>query len=317
MARARPYPPPRRAEGGFTIMELMVVLAIIALMMGAVVTSLNALTRADLRSAAFRTAGAIRYTFDRATMTGMYMRLAIDIDKGQVWIEQSDDLVSLRPGRSQFADEHLDESKEERQARLAQQQGLPGGEEGEDLEARIARKKKERDEAKAPSGLPFFGLGESLTDDENADGSEDEGYTDDGSGFEPGIDAEVLIYEWEKDMQPVQRKRPSFTPLKNIVAKTIKLPKGVRVAGVTTPRLTDPIQAGHAYIYFFPQGHSEAAVIHFTDAEEDKYFSVVLHPLTGRARVYGCYYEVPEDFGASDDKRKHTGKDACAKEGAL
>ena len=110
------------------------------------------------------------------------------------------------------------------------------------------------------------------------------------------------------------RPRASFKPLKNVVARTVKLASGIKIASVITPRLTEAITTGVAYIYFFPQGHSEPAIVYFTEKEEsEKVYSVVLHPLTGRAVVHSCEYEVPDDFGISDDKRKSKPQDPCKK----
>jgi len=302
-------------EAGWTLMELMIVIAIFGLAMGVATVSFKSITRANLRSAAFRTAGAARYVFDRATMTGMYMRLVFNIDKGEIWIEQSSDMISLRPGREQRVNDHYGETAAERKERLAgrTEQDIAG----EAYEKKMRQREKDAAEASKGGGLGFLGLGGSGA--ETGDGSQD---SEADSGMEPGIDQDLLIYEWERDQRPVEPPRASFSPLKNLVAHKIKLARGVRILDVTTPRLTVPVDHEYAFIYFFPQGHSEAAVIHFTDGKGDddedaKFFSVVLHPLTGQAKVYGCYYEIPEDFGVSDDKRKPGKADLCASKGAL
>ena len=67
---ARGPRPEARAEGAFTIIEMMVVIGIIGLLMGAAIFSVRSVTKADLRSAASRTAATFRFAFDRATMTG-------------------------------------------------------------------------------------------------------------------------------------------------------------------------------------------------------------------------------------------------------
>lgn len=297
-------------------MELMVVMAIMVGVLVVAGVSFRALTKADLRSAAFRTASAVRYTFDRATMTGMYMRLAFDLDKGRIWIEASENMLSLRAGREQHTTDRY-ESDDERQQR-EMHEGV-GNEQFQAMRERVEKKKKLIDESRKPA-IPFFGLGTDLTDDGTALSDDMEGgeYDSEDGLMAPGIDSEVLIYEWEQDMKPIKRPKASFTRLKGLVTKTIKLARGVHIYGVTTPRLTDPIEEGMAFVYFFPQGHSEAAIIHFADEDEEKYFSVVLHPLTGQAKVYGCYYEIPDDFGVSDDeKKKGASRDRCAARGAM
>ena len=83
------------------MIEIMVVVAIIGLMMGAVTLTVRNVGRSRLRSAASRTAATLRFAFDRATMTGNYLRLVLDLDKGEIWLEISEDRVSLGKGREQ------------------------------------------------------------------------------------------------------------------------------------------------------------------------------------------------------------------------
>jgi hypothetical protein len=265
-------------------MEMMVVMGIIALMMAGSIVALRSILRTDLRSAAARTAGALRYTFDRATMTGNYMRLAFDIDKGEIWPEFTEEHFGLRYGDEQYTDDMSDEEKEELKEELERRKAA-----GEEIPGETSKKKKKR-------SMPIFDLLGTTDEDEDLD---EEDYED----LQPGIDAEQLKRDFEEDSKPMVRKRTSFKPLKNIVARKVKLARGIKIIGVTTPRMKAPIRGGRAYVYFFPQGHSEPAIIHLGDADED-FYSVVLHPLTGRAKVYPCLYRIPDEFGLSDDERK-------------
>ena len=288
MRRAGPHSP---LAGGFTIMELMIVAAIFGLIMVGATASLRNLTRADLRSAAGRTAGAMRYVFDRAAMTGHYLRLAIDIKEGRIWIEYSEDLVRLRAGREQ----HVLEK-------------------GEKDASGEARDKLREAAAGRKGGTDFLGSMLGLGGDEEYD--EDGNLLEDEQEFPGGLDGKQIAAEAELANMPVVRPKASFKPLQNVVARVIKLKGGVKVASVITPRLSEAIKDGMAYVYFFPQGHSEPAIIYFTDGEEEKVYSVVLHPLTGRAVVFACEYEVPDDFGVSDDKRKSGKREACKQGGS-
>ena len=268
----------QQRSGGFTIFEVMIVVAIFGLLVGASVLTFRNITRSDLRSAASRTAAAMRFAFDRATMTGAYIRLAIDLDKGEVWPEVSEKKVTLRAGKEQ----HVVGDKD-----------AQGGE-----PVRKARK---------PPPLPLF----APTKEEKEGKAEDEG--DAGMG---GFDAKSLTAEWEADKAPAERPRARFQAIKGTGAKKIKLAKGISVSAVMTARLSEPVEKGTAYIYFFPQGHAEPAIVHFVDRSED-YYSIVLHPLTGQARIYPCQYKIPKDFDVSDDKRVRSGKDPCAARGGL
>jgi len=283
------------AVSGFTIMEMMVVLAIVGLLMTASVIGLRNIMRSDLRSAAGRIAASMRYVFDRATMTGTYMRMALDLDAGRVWLEYSEDKLSLRTGRSQLVRGMGELSAEE----LAEQE---------------AREKEEQEKKKSVS-LPFLGTlgGEDEESEEGGGGEYEEG---EGEMMGGGIDIERMTREWKQDMQPVERRASVFKPLKNMISKTIKLARGIQIISVTTPRLKESTEEGKAYVYFFPQGHSEPAIIHLADSADD-FYSVVLHPLTGRAKVYPCLYRIPDDFGVSDDKRSHSKASICHKESEL
>jgi prepilin-type N-terminal cleavage/methylation domain-containing protein len=81
----------RRAMGGFTLIEIMIVVVLLGLVMTVAVRGLRSLTKADMRTSAVKMAGAIRYLFDRASTTGRVHRLVIDFDQGRYWAEVSDD----------------------------------------------------------------------------------------------------------------------------------------------------------------------------------------------------------------------------------
>ena len=268
----------RRARGddhGFTIMEMMVVVAVVGLLIAAATLSLYNILRSDLRSAASKTAGAMRFAFDKATMTGMTIRLAMDLEKGQLWLEGSEQRVTL--GKDGV---------------LSEGEARPEGE--------------EEDEGGGGSMLPLFGLGGGSGGKEG----EEEGEV------APGIDAQQVKKEADFDLAPVERAAAKFKPIKGMLTKRIKLAKGIRIDGVATPHDREPREDGMAYVYFFPQGHSEPAIIHIAN-KNDEYYSVVLHPLTGVARVYPCMYRIPDDFGVSDDERSSKDLDPCADEGGI
>ncbi|PID39341.1 MAG: hypothetical protein CSA65_07555 [Proteobacteria bacterium] len=249
---------------GFTLVEMMIVIAIVGLMLAVGTYTLRNLTRANLREAAGSTSAAMRYAFDRSLMTGMYLRLAIDLEKGQLWLEASKDRVSLRQGREQHATDGKDEDEDESE-----------------------------DEAEAPTGpkLPF-GLG----------GGGEEG------ADEAPFDVKALIRGYEKQIKPIKPRKARFNKLRAIGAKTIRLKGKIFVDAVMTPRHEEPVEKGMSYIYFFPQGHAEPAIIHLKNTANE-YYSVVMHPLTGQARIYNCRYRLPKEFGQDDLERRK--KDVC------
>jgi general secretion pathway protein H len=74
--------------------------------------------------------------------------------------------------------------------------------------------------------------------------------------------------------------------------------KGVTITAVWTPRLDEPATQGRAYLYFYPEGMTERAIIHLADTS-DGAFSLVVHPLTGRVQIVGGKVDLPRP-GAGD-----------------
>lgn len=85
----------RRAQAGFTLIEVLLVLAIIALVAGTAVMGFRHMARTDLRAGALKLSGAIRYLYDRAAATGKMQRLVVDFEQQRYWAEESDDRFFL------------------------------------------------------------------------------------------------------------------------------------------------------------------------------------------------------------------------------
>src|SRR5262249_46972572 len=234
----------KRRAGGFTLIEIMVVLAIVSLFLTGVIVSARSLAKTDLRSTSSQMASGIRYLFDRARSTGKYYRLVIDLDAGRYWAEVSDDkFLMLR--------------EKERTTRRGR-----GPDEEEE-------KRKEEEKQKQVEATQ-------TATSETADLFDDRGNL--------------------KLGQP----KAVFKSFKDTTLKPVDIKKGVRIADIYTPRQRDAYTEGRAYLYFFPQGFGERAVIHLSDGK-DSFYSLIVHPLTGRVQVQGGYVDVPRDFDRRDD----------------
>jgi general secretion pathway protein H len=124
MVRPRAH---RRDDRGFTLIEILVALAIVALMSTLAVGMVSRMARTELRGQAARLASVIRYLFDRASTTGKIHRLVLDFDSGKYWAEVTDDRFYLPRDResdqtrAKDADEATKAAEEEKQKQLEQE----------------------------------------------------------------------------------------------------------------------------------------------------------------------------------------------------
>jgi len=229
----------RRAHSGFTLIEILVVLAIVGILAGMSIRGLRSLARSDLRASVTHMAGAIRYLFDRASTTGRYHRLVIDLETGRYWAEVSDDMFYLP----------RDPETESSAKKLAALEA--------DLDEKQARQKEM---AQAAGDVDM---------------------------------SKVLPMDF-------RAKKARFGAFKESNLKPVTL-KNTAIMDVFTPRVADPVTKGRAYIYFFPLGQTEPAIIHLSDPTQQTIYSLVVHPITGRVRIYNSYIEPPIDMRVDDE----------------
>jgi prepilin-type N-terminal cleavage/methylation domain-containing protein len=230
----------RRGERGLSLIEIMLSLAIVALMVGGATMGFRSLVKSELRGTAGRLAAAIRYSYDRAISTGAYYRLHFDLDDQSYKLERAEGRVVL--------------------ARDKEQAGRGG--QGLDQDKVAADEEKDLERRHGTGGLP------------------------------PDL------------LPPPSPKRARFELFKDATVPAVKLKK-VRVLDLYTPRQPDAYVKGHAYLHFFPDGHTERAVIHLgTDPADDDQYTLVVHGLTGRVEVKPGRVEAAAEFDYDDTGEK-------------
>jgi general secretion pathway protein H len=80
--------PRRAATAGLTLIEVLVVMAIVALIMGAVVVGSGQLSSSRMRHSSTMIAGAVRVAFSRASATSKSIRLVMDFTENEIWLEE-------------------------------------------------------------------------------------------------------------------------------------------------------------------------------------------------------------------------------------
>lgn len=103
----------RPAERGFTLVELMIAVAVVALLAAAVVPAVSSLSGADARKAAGELSGSLRYLFDTAALRHATCRMVLDLDARTFGAECAPRLVGVARGSGPAA-EPLDEEELER-----------------------------------------------------------------------------------------------------------------------------------------------------------------------------------------------------------
>jgi general secretion pathway protein H len=246
-----------RAEG-FTLIEILITLAIVGLIMTLGVGGLRRLSRSDLRADTTHLGGAMRFLFDRASTTGKTHRLVLDLDGGRYWAEVTDDKFFIP----------------------------------RDVETPAETRKREADEAKEDE--------EKKAAEEKANKSAAADLFGSSSTSSSGLPLNSSYDPSKLDVGEFKPQRARFAAFKETALKPVTLKKRVIIRSVFTPRSTEPITSGRAYVYFFPLGQTEAAIVSLSDPDGDTIYSLVAHPITGRVRIYNQEVK-PPSYGQTDD----------------
>lgn len=76
-----------------------------------------------------------------------------------------------------------------------------------------------------------------------------------------------------------------FQKDEKVVKGAKALPNGIKIESVESPASPEPITSGQAYIYFFPQGLADEAIVHLKAADKVEW-SLAVRPLTGKMDIF-------------------------------
>ena len=243
MADRREHAADRPAKAGtraFTLVEVFVVIALIAVLAGTIVSGSGMLSSNRLRSAAGLVVTAARLSITRANTMGHPVRLVFDMDEGRLLMEETSD--------------------------------------------RMLRVK------------------------ETSDSKTSEGAS---AGADPATAAEKESVEYaEGIIKGPKAPRAKFSAIPigsgdSEPSKGRELGRGIRFRLVQTEHDRKPRDKGRAYLYFWPGGGTERTVVQLERAGSDDVLSVLVSPLTGRARIQHGKVDLTEpreedDFGSRE-----------------
>ena len=124
-------------------------------------------------------------------------------------------------------------------------------------------------------------------------------------GADPATAAEAKARaEADRIIEGPHAARPHFSKLTDVKGAVEDLTRGralgdgVEIVQVRTEHDDDYVRDGRAYIYFWPGGTTERAVVQLKKAgDKEASLSVVLSPLTGRAKIEKGAVDFPEPHG--------------------
>lgn len=229
--------PANAGRRAFTLVEVLVVIALMAVLFGTIVSGSGMLAGSRMRASAGLVVTAARLAVTRSNTYGRPVRLVFDIDQGLLLMEETT--------------------------------------------GRMLRVKE-------------------TSDEKTSEGAS--------AGADPATQAEKesLAYA-DGIVKGPKAPRAKFTAIPigsndTDASKGRDLGKGVKFRLVQTEHDLKPRDKGRAYLYFWPGGGTERAVIQIERTGSDDVLSVLVNPLTGRAKIQRGKVELIErreddDFG--------------------
>lgn len=264
---------------GFSLIEVMVVVILMALMTAGVGLSIGATARVQLRSSCLTVMAAVRYAFSRAVTQGTTVRLVLDFEGRSMYLEEATGRVVLN--RSDETGEGLKRSQDEEQER----------EQIEENKKSFLDLSGTSSSGGASSGGFGGGLSGGLLGGSSADGAEELVMDD---AFYASLES---VYG---NVNALGYKPPTFKALPGKRGKERKLEGDIVFKRVFTPHESREREEGRAYIYFFSNGIGEHAFIQLSDGK-DRIYTVETHPLSGKSFFFNEELEPQGDLDELED----------------
>ncbi len=252
----------RNAGRGFTLVEMVITVAIVGMVVGVVAVGVDNTTRAELRKQSGVVASAMRAAYDSAALSGQIYRLAFVIgdpkksEKQVVRVEASPELLVFDPETSTLT-RALSGSGGGTSLSWDEFATMNASTGGDDVKAGFAAL-----DGPAANAIDKV-LGTGGRDGARANDRDDDEQAGEDTGFKE-------------------------------VAKPVEVDTDVRLLSIWTEGMDKPADSGEAYIYFFPNGYTQDAIVHLQTNDDDKrVISVRLAPLTGKPTITDGYVEAP------------------------
>jgi prepilin-type N-terminal cleavage/methylation domain-containing protein len=144
------------AQRGFTLIEVAIGLAIIVILAGIAIPTMDSITRAELRTSASKTAGMVKATYDMSVLAGRTCRLTFDFEKRTMTPEISTDYVGLSLNEDRSERERRERREREQREKDKEKAEDNKGAGDDDLEALLAIAKRQIDRTSGAGRSPRF-----------------------------------------------------------------------------------------------------------------------------------------------------------------
>ena len=109
------YHCPKNRLAGFSLLELMVVVVLLAGLMAILIPTLNSIAGADVKNEIVRMAGLMRELYNHARISGITHRINIDLDNQNYWVEAKEGdagIIAPELGYKELMEELITKGKE-------------------------------------------------------------------------------------------------------------------------------------------------------------------------------------------------------------
>ena len=106
-----------KSKKGFTLFELIVAIAIVALIMGVVISRMDQYLELDMKKTSNRVASMVRYLYNKSVTEGVYLRLVFDLNEQTYWVEATRDPLLLSMRETASAKKKGEEEKKGKETR--------------------------------------------------------------------------------------------------------------------------------------------------------------------------------------------------------
>lgn len=137
---------------GFTLLEIVVSMAVIGLVLGVVISRMDTMLDLEMKSSSKKLATAIRYLYDKAATEGIYIKLVLDIEENSYWVEATADpfVISMGEGAAAMPEKDAQKKAREEAAQAEEEAAAEGEETAEGEEAEEGEEGENRIKPREP-----------------------------------------------------------------------------------------------------------------------------------------------------------------------